>query len=193
MPESVVHCDGGAAVRHAVVVQVFAHAADAVAAHFTLRTVGVKNAHLRIRLVRRGDQNDAVAADAEMRLAQPDRKFLGIGDRLVKTVEIDVVVAAAVHLGEGQLHAVSLLEINKKWYMSGGFDRPSLIYHIVYHISAEIALLNSKKRKNFAAAGRVPWAVSHKNAGFQPGVSPFMIASAIWRLVRRCFMACCSI
>ena len=62
----------GAAFGHAVVVQVLAHAADAVAAHFSLRAVGVEDTHLRIRLVGRRNKDNAVAADTEVRLTELD-------------------------------------------------------------------------------------------------------------------------
>ena len=46
-----------------------------------------------------------------------DGERSGIGYRLFETVEIDVAVTAAVHLGEGQLHTGSLLGVwNKNGY-----------------------------------------------------------------------------
>ena len=94
-------------VYHVVVVQVFADAADAVSAHPALRAVRVENPHLRVRPVGWRYQDDTVAADAEMRLAQPDGKRLRIGYGLVEAVEINIMIAAAVHFGKRQLHAVS--------------------------------------------------------------------------------------
>ena len=104
-----VNGDGGAAIGHVVVVQVLAHAADAVAAHFSLRAIGVEDTHLRIRLVGRRNKDNAVAADTEVRFTELDRKRLGIGHSLVEAIKIDIIVAAAVHLGESQLHTDSLL------------------------------------------------------------------------------------
>ena len=53
------------------------------------------------------NQDDTIATDAEMRLAQPDGKRLRIGYSLVEAVEINIMIAAAVHFGKRQLHAVS--------------------------------------------------------------------------------------
>ena len=94
---------------HAVVIQILADAADAVAAHLTLRAVGVEDAHLRVRLVRGGNEDDTVAADAEMRFGKRDGQLFGVRDLLFEAVDIDVIVAAAVHFCERQLHTVSLL------------------------------------------------------------------------------------
>ena len=100
--------NGGAPADHAVVIQILADAADAVAAHFTLRAVGVEDAHLRIRPVGRGNEDNAVATDAEMRFGKRDGQLFGVRDLLVEAVDIDVIVAAAVHFSERQLHTVSL-------------------------------------------------------------------------------------
>ncbi len=109
-PESVSTVTAGdrcPSVYHAVVIQVFADAADAVSAHPALRTVRVENPHLRVCPVGWRYQDDTIATDAEMRLAQPDGKRLRIGYSLVEAVEINIMIAAAVHFGKRQLHAVS--------------------------------------------------------------------------------------
>ena len=76
---------------------------------FPSETIGVEDAHLRIRLVGRRNKDNAVAADTEVRFTELDRKRLGIGHSLVEAIKIDIIVAAAVHLGESQLHTDSLL------------------------------------------------------------------------------------
>src|SRR6185436_3765621 len=83
-----------------VVVDVLADAADAVAAHRSLGAVGVEHDHPEVGLLRGGDQDEAVGADAGVAVADRDRQRRGIGDLLLEGVDVDVVVAGAVHLGE---------------------------------------------------------------------------------------------
>ena len=89
------------AARDAVVVNVFRHAADAVAAHFRLGAVGVVHPHSGVGLIARADQDQPVAADAEMPVGNPpgQRGRIG-GKRFRETVDVHVVVAGSVHFGE---------------------------------------------------------------------------------------------
>ena len=96
--------DFGFAAHHIVVVQVFADTADAVAAHFSLGAVGVEHAHFCVCNIRGADQDDAVAADAEVMVGQAHRKLLRIVHRMSEAVEIYIIIAAAVHFCKGKLH-----------------------------------------------------------------------------------------
>ena len=53
-------------IRQTAVIDILAHAADGVAAHLGTRTVGIVHLHAKIRALRRADQHEPVAADAEM-------------------------------------------------------------------------------------------------------------------------------
>jgi hypothetical protein len=85
----------------AVVVDVFGDATNAVAAHFRFRAVGVEHPHPGVGRLGRENQDQAVAADAEVTVGDGPRQRGGIGrNRLVETADVDVVVARPVHLGE---------------------------------------------------------------------------------------------
>src|SRR5439155_25556809 len=62
----------------AVVVDVLGHAADAVAAHLRFAAVGVEHAHAGVGALRRADEDQAVAADAEMAVADDPAQGGGI-------------------------------------------------------------------------------------------------------------------
>ena len=78
---------------------VLGEAADAVAAHLALRAVGVEHHHLEVSHVGVGDENQPIAADAEMPVAHLARK-LGPVMLPVAGVNVYVVVARAFHLGK---------------------------------------------------------------------------------------------
>ena len=84
-------------IRQAAVMDIFAHAADGVAAHLGARAVGIVHFHAKIRDLRRADQHEPVAADAEMAIRQPDCRTRRIGHSLGEAVDIDIVIAAALH------------------------------------------------------------------------------------------------
>jgi len=84
-----------------VIVQVLGDAADAVAAHLAFGAVGVEHAHPGTRPLGWHDQDEAVGSDPEMAIAHGDRQLRGIpGRRLAERLDVYVVVAKAVHLGE---------------------------------------------------------------------------------------------
>jgi hypothetical protein len=83
-----------------MVVNVLGDAADAVAAHLGLGTVGVEHAHLRIRNVGRADQNQTVRADAEVTITDPDSQFGRIYNCLAEAVDVHIVIAQPVHFGK---------------------------------------------------------------------------------------------
>ena len=72
--------DLGAVTDHAIIVQVFAHAADTVAAHFTLTAVGVEHAHFCVCDLGRTDQNDAVTAYAEVHFREANGELRRVFD-----------------------------------------------------------------------------------------------------------------
>src|SRR5205823_946986 len=96
----------GIFLREAVVIRIFGHAANAVAAHFAFQAVGVEHAHADVGLLRRHDEDQAVAADAGVAIGNQRSNARGIRHFLVKAIDVDVVVADAVHLGE--LHQAGL-------------------------------------------------------------------------------------
>jgi hypothetical protein len=87
--------------RQAAVVDELGDAADAVAAHLRLAAVGVEHAHLRVGDLGAADEDEAVAADAEVAVAHGARQGRRVGGfGLVEAIDVDVVVAEAVHLHE---------------------------------------------------------------------------------------------
>ena len=90
------HQDGGFRNKP-VVEQKFSHTANGVAAHFRARTVGIVHLHAKICDVRRADEHQTVPADAEVAVGQADGRGRRIGHRLGEAVDIDIVIAAALH------------------------------------------------------------------------------------------------
>ena len=91
----------GFAMHPTTVVQIFAHATDTVAAHLAFAAIQIEDAHLRVRHLRRVDQNHAVAADTGMEFGQPHTQRFGIAYRLIKAIEINVIIATALHFDKG--------------------------------------------------------------------------------------------
>ena len=85
------------------IVEILRNTADVVAAHLTFRTVTVEGTHLCICNGRTLDQNDTVAADAVVRCAVADAQGFGTGDLVVEVFNIDIVVAAGMHLDKRNL------------------------------------------------------------------------------------------
>ena len=83
--------------RQPMLVHVFSHTADAVAAHRALRAVGVVHFHRKICCFGCPDQNQPVRADAEMavtyRFCQPSRTL----HPLLHGIYIDIIISAALH------------------------------------------------------------------------------------------------
>jgi len=86
-----------------VVIEVLRHTPQGVAGHGALRPVGVEHPHLGIRLPGSLHEDDAVGADAVVPVAEGDAQGLRAGDLPAEILQEDVVVAAGLHLGEGQL------------------------------------------------------------------------------------------
>lgn len=89
---------------------VFGDAPDSVAAHFGFRAVVVEHAHLDVGgcgIVGWEDKDEAVAADACVAVGDLDGEAHGIADGFFESVDVDVVVAEAVHFGE--LHSGGII------------------------------------------------------------------------------------
>ncbi len=86
-----------------VVIQVLGHAPQGVAGHGALGPVGVEHPHPGVRLLGPLHEDDAVGPDAVMPVAEGDAQRLRAGDLAVEVLQEDVVVAAGLHLGKGQL------------------------------------------------------------------------------------------
>ena len=108
-----VHPDGlGALVRldghllfadDVIVIEVLGHAPQGVAGHGALGPVGIEHPHPGVRLPGPLHKDDAVSPDAVVPVAEGDAQRLRTGDLPVEILQEDVVVAAGLHLGEGQL------------------------------------------------------------------------------------------
>ena len=83
--------------NQAMVVDVFSHAANAVAAHSSLGTVGIVHLHPTVRLVGRTNQDQAVPADAEAAVADQTGYLIGMVHFLLKAVHIDIIISDALH------------------------------------------------------------------------------------------------
>lgn len=83
-----------------MVVGEFGDAADSVAAHFGFGAVGVEHSHADVGEVGGEDEDEAVGADAEVAVGDFLGEGGGVGYFFGEAVDVDVVVADAVHLGE---------------------------------------------------------------------------------------------
>jgi tryptophan synthase beta subunit len=109
-----------------VVVNVFRDASDSIATHFRFRSVGVEHAHLRVCLVGRTDENQTVTADAFMAvryLSREESRILREG--FIKAIDINVVIAGAVHLGEIHGFVVTRYEKRRALIRTGRRRTPS--------------------------------------------------------------------
>ena len=85
----------------AVVVDVFRHATNAVAAHLGLAAVGVEHPHAGVGDRGGMNQDQPVGADAFVPIADGDRQPRQIGgEEFLEGVDIDIVIARTVHFGE---------------------------------------------------------------------------------------------
>src|SRR5262245_49171752 len=97
-----------------MIVEVFCHTANAVAAHLRLAAVGVEHTHAGVRLFRRTNQDQAIGADAEMPIADGAAQRSRIARRRsTKAIDVDIVVAAALHFGE--THVVFSKPFSHRW------------------------------------------------------------------------------
>ena len=97
-------------VRQPLVIDVFAEAADAVAAHGPLGAVGVEHPHPEIRPPGRADADDPVPAHAEVAVGQAAGQRARVLRHPLQAVEENIVVAQAVHFGKA--HTLPSLQGN---------------------------------------------------------------------------------
>ena len=86
-------------------VEIFSYAPRSIAAHHGLTAVGIENAHGEVGLGHRAvvNQHQSVGAYALVAVT-PSHGCLGsIGNGMLYCIDIDIVVATTVHLGEGYL------------------------------------------------------------------------------------------
>src|SRR5947207_2968732 len=84
-----------------MVINIFGNAAQAVAAHLRLATVGVEHAHAGVGFLRRANQDQTIRPDSEMTVAHcPAQSGRIAGHGVPETIQIDVVVPGALHFGE---------------------------------------------------------------------------------------------
>src|SRR6185312_13804954 len=85
----------------AVIVDIFRHTANAIAAHFRLAAVGVIHAHARVGLVGGTYKDESIGTDAEMAVADgPAEAGRIVRHGVREAIDIDVIVAAPLHFGE---------------------------------------------------------------------------------------------
>ena len=96
----------GILVGHTFVVQVFRHAPGTIATHHGFGTIIVEDAHGEVGIGTSGctNEDESVAAYAEVRSAPFDGCCGGVGDMMQEGVDVDVVVACPVHFGERNGH-----------------------------------------------------------------------------------------
>ena len=87
-------------VRQPAVVDVLADAAAGVAAHIALGAVRIEHAHAEVRHIGGADEHQPVRAHAEVPVADARGERAGVVHMLLKRVDIDVVVADALHFGK---------------------------------------------------------------------------------------------
>ncbi len=93
----------------AMVKRIFRDAPHPVAAHLPLAAIGVEHAHADVGLVGRQNQDQPVRPDPRMPIRNRNRQARGISYVLGKAVDVNVVVADAVHLGEAHINYPSLV------------------------------------------------------------------------------------
>src|SRR5262249_54060251 len=94
--------------RSTALVGILADAADAVAAHLPAASVGVVHLHAAIGDIGRANEDQPVTANARAPVADARRQRRRLAHVFIEAIDVDVVVADAVHLDERELaHLVS--------------------------------------------------------------------------------------
>ena len=87
--------------RQAVIEGILGDAANAVAAHLRFAAVGVEHAHAHIGALGWANQDEAIAADAEVAIADLDAQLGRMTRRrIAHAIDVDVIVADALVLPE---------------------------------------------------------------------------------------------
>ena len=84
-------------VHDMVVIRIFSHTADAVAAHRAAGTVQIVHIHAAVCHLRWGNQNQSVGTNSKMAVTDGNRQLLRIVYRFFKTVDIDIIIAKSLH------------------------------------------------------------------------------------------------
>ena len=94
----------------AVVAQPLGHTANAVAAHNPPASVRVEHLHAGIRTGGNGraDANHAIRPDGQVPTGQPSCQFWNIIPQAAALVQINIIVAAAMHFCKVKFHGVPL-------------------------------------------------------------------------------------
>ena len=92
-------------VRQTALVEVLTYATTGIAAHHGFAAIGIEDVHREVGLGNgaASDEHQTVRTDALIPVAVSDSESSGISYRVQHSVDVDVVVAAAVHLGEWYL------------------------------------------------------------------------------------------
>ena len=95
----------------APVIEILSDASRGIATHHRFRPVGVEDAHGEVGLDNRTATNEhkAVGANAFVAVAPGNGAGLWVGDGVLHDINIDIVVAATVHLGEWNLHRLRMI------------------------------------------------------------------------------------
>jgi hypothetical protein len=128
----------GVVPGQAMIERIFCDTADAVAAHLPFRSIGVEHAHPHIRLVRGEDENQAVAADAKMAIGNRDGGSHRILDRLIKAVDVNIVVADSMHFREAH-KLISIATHRRARFTGARFCR---VFAAVSPITDDVTLLD---------------------------------------------------
>ena len=85
-------------IGHSVIIDILSDAADPVPAHFSAAAVRIVHLHLKIRDIRRFDQDKPVRPDSEMSVAHEFGDLCRILKLCLRAVDINIIVADTVHL-----------------------------------------------------------------------------------------------
>ena len=94
--------------RKAVVVEILPHAANPVAAHLPAAAIRVIHLHAGMGRLRGANQNEPIPANTRPTLTHLPGDSGGVGKLGVERIDVDIVVADAVHLGKREFHAYCL-------------------------------------------------------------------------------------
>ncbi len=89
-------------VNNLIIVKILAHATDGVAANAAVATVHIVNLNVNISLIRRANHHHAVAANAPVSPAQAHCQTGRVIQLLLQAVEVNIIVAAALHFSKRQ-------------------------------------------------------------------------------------------
>src|SRR5712691_2526190 len=90
-----------------MIVHVFADTTDTVAAHLATATVGVVHLHAGVGGVGRTDEDEPIATDAGAAVADLLRHRGRIRHSSCEGIDVDVIVADAVHFRKRQFHSLN--------------------------------------------------------------------------------------